>query len=133
VALIVDSSALLAVLLAEPARDAITKAMAQAEDGMRISAVNFVEASVVIETRKGAAGLLALDRLIEKAGVEVAIIDEKVAREARDAYRNFGKGRHPAKLNLGDCFAYALAKTLSEPLLCTGNDFAKTDISVVLR
>jgi ribonuclease VapC len=133
VALIVDSSALLAVLLAEPARDAITKAMAQAEDGLRISAVNFVEASVVIETRKGAAGLLALDRLIEKAGVEVAIIDEKVAREARDAYRNFGKGRHPAKLNLGDCFAYALAKTLSEPLLCTGNDFAKTDISVVLR
>ncbi len=131
--MIVDSSALLAVLLAEPARDAITKAMAQAEDGMRISAVNFVEASVVIETRKGAAGLLALDRLIEKAGVEVAIIDEKVAREARDAYRNFGKGRHPAKLNLGDCFAYALAKTLSEPLLCTGNDFAKTDISVVLR
>lgn len=130
--MVVDSSALLAVLLGEPAREAVTKAMAEADDGMRISAVNFVEASVVIETRKGAAGLLALDRLIEKSGIEIATVDDKVAREARDAYRNFGKGRHPAKLNLGDCFAYALAKILAEPILCTGRDFAKTDIPVVL-
>lgn len=130
--MVVDSSALLAVLLGEPARDAVTKAMAQADDGMRISAVNFVEASVVIETRKGPAGLLALDRLLEKAGIEIAAVDDKIAREARDAYRNFGKGRHPAKLNLGDCFAYALAKVLGEPVLCTGRDFAKTDIPIVL-
>lgn len=130
--MVVDSSALLAVLLGEPARDAVTKAMAQADDSMRISAVNFVETSVVIETRKGPAGLLALDRLLEKAGIEIAAVDDKIAREARDAYRNFGKGRHPAKLNLGDCFAYALAKVLAEPVLCTGRDFAKTDIPIVL-
>lgn len=130
--MVVDSSALLAVLLGEPARDAVANAMAQTDNALQISAVNFVEASVVIETRKGPAGLIALDRLIEKAGVRIAAVDDAVAREARDAYRKFGKGRHPAKLNLGDCFAYALAKTLGEPILCTGRDFSKTDITVVL-
>lgn len=130
--MVVDSSALLAVLLGEPARAAITKAMGEADEVLRISAVNFVEASVVIETRKGAPGLLALDRLIEKSGIEIASIDDKMAREARAAYSNFGKGRHPAKLNLGDCFTYALARILAEPVLCTGQDFAKTDIAVVL-
>jgi len=130
--MVVDSSALLAVLLGEPARDSVANAIAQTDHALQISAVNFVEASVVIETRKGPAGLIALDRLIEKTGIRIAVVDEVVAREARDAYRNFGKGRHPAKLNLGDCFAYALAKTLGEPILCTGRDFSKTDIAVVL-
>lgn len=97
----------------------------------RITAVNFVEASVVIETRKGAAGLVELDRLIELRGIEIAAVDERLAKEARIAYRHYGKGRHTARLNLGDCFNYALAKTLDEPVLCTGRDFAKTDLSVV--
>lgn len=130
--MVVDSSALLAVLLGEPSRDAITKIMGEAGERLRLSAVNFVEASVVIETRKGPAGLLALDRLIDKSGIEIAAIDDKLAREARAAYSAFGKGRHPAKLNLGDCFAYALAKTLAEPVLCTGREFAKTDIQTVI-
>jgi ribonuclease VapC len=97
----------------------------------RITAVNFVEASVVIETRKGAAGLVELDRLIELSGIEIAAVDERLAKEARTAYRHYGKGRHPARLILGDCFTYALAKTRDEPVLCTGRDFAKTDLSVV--
>jgi ribonuclease VapC len=130
--MIVDSSALIAVLLGEPNAKAITKAMDAAAEDLRLSAVNFVEASVVIETRKGAPGLLELDLLIEKSGMRIAHVDERMAREARVAYRHYGKGRHPAKLNLGDCFAYALAKTLDEPILCTGHDFAKTDIAVVL-
>lgn len=129
--MVVDSSALLAILLGEPERRAMTKALDSADE-RRISAVNFVEASVVIETRKGAAGLLELDRLIELSGIEIAAIDERIAREARTAYRHFGKGRHPARLNLGDCFAYALAKAVGEAILCTGRDFAKTDISVVI-
>jgi len=127
--MVVDSSAVLAILLGEPERRAMTKALGQADE-KRISAVNFVEASVVIETRKGAAGLLEFDRLIELSGIEIAAVDERLAREARTAYRHFGKGRHAARLNLGDCFAYALAKVLGQPLLCTGRDFAKTDISV---
>lgn len=128
--MVVDSSALLAILLGDPRHRAMTKALEQADE-KRISAVNFVEASVVIETRKGAAGLIELDRIIELSGIEIAAIDEQIAREARTAYRHFGKGRHPARLNLGDCFAYALAKVLDEPILCTGGDFAKTDIPVV--
>ncbi|MEQ1864901.1 MAG: type II toxin-antitoxin system VapC family toxin [Micropepsaceae bacterium] len=128
--MVVDSSALLAILLGEPRHRTMTKALEQADE-KRISAVNFVEASVVIETRKGAAGLIELDRLIELSGIEIAAIDERIAREARTAYRHFGKGRHPARLNLGDCFAYALAKVLDEPILCVGSDFAKTDIPIV--
>ena len=129
--MVVDSSALLAVLLGEPKGQAMAKALGQADD-KRMSAVNFVEASVVIETRKGAAGLIELDRLIELSAIEIAAVDERLARDARTAYRHFGKGRHPAGLNLGDCFAYALAKFRDEPILCTGNDFAKTDLSVVV-
>lgn len=127
--MVVDSSALLAILLGEPQRRSMTKALEEAED-KSISAVNFVEASVVIETRKGPAGLLELDRLIDLAGISIASVDERIAMEARTAYRHFGKGRHPARLNLGDCFTYALAKTLGEPILCTGEEFAKTDASV---
>lgn len=127
--MVVDSSALLAVLLDEPQRKAITKAL-ERTDELHMSAVNFVETSVVIEARKGAAGLLELDRLIDRSGIEIAVVDKRVAMEARLAYRLFGKGYHPARLNLGDCFAYALAKTLNVPVLCTGRDFAKTDISV---
>lgn len=129
--MVVDSSALLAILLGEPRHRAMTKALEHADE-KRISAVNFVEASVVIETRKGAAGLIELDRLIELSGIEIAAIDERIAREARTAYRHFGEGRHPARLNLGDCFAYALAKVLDEPILYVGGDFAKTDIPAVL-
>lgn len=130
--MVVDSSAVLAILLGEPKAGAITKAMSATAVELKMSAVNFVEASVVVETRKGAQGVLELDRLIEKSGIRIASVDEHLAREARIAYRHYGKGRHPAKLNLGDCFAYALARTLDEPILCTGQDFSKTDVAVVL-
>ena len=128
--MVVDASAVLALLLKEPEHSAMAKALGATGD-KRMTAVNFVEASVVIETRKGAAGLVELDRLIELSGIEIATVDERLAKEARAAYRHYGKGRHPARLNLGDCFTYALAKALGEPILCTGQDFAKTDVAVV--
>jgi ribonuclease VapC len=127
--MVVDSSALLAVLLGEQQSKAIVKLMEQA-DGLMLSAVNYVESSVVIETRKGPAGLLELDHLIDRGAIEIVPVDRQVAIVARRAYRTFGKGYHPAKLNLGDCFAYAHAKILGVPILCTGRDFAKTDIDV---
>lgn len=127
--MIVDSSALLAVLLGESQGKAITK-MLEKTDDLMLSAVNYVETSVVIEARKGAAGLIELDHLIDRSRIEIVAVDRQVAIAARRAYRTFGKGYHPAKLNLGDSFAYAHAKVLGVPILCTGRDFAKTDIEV---
>jgi ribonuclease VapC len=97
-------------------------------DGCRISAASFVESSIVIAARFGAAGLSDLDRLVERAGIETVAVDLQQARAAREAFMRFGKGRHPAGLNFADCFSYALARTLGEPLLFKGEDFARTDI-----
>lgn len=130
--MVLDTSALLALLLNEP--EAATFARALEADPVRLlSAANLVETSIVIEARVGEAGGRELDLLVHKAAIEVVAVDAAQAELARDAYRQFGKGRHAAGLNYGDCFAYALALSSGEPLLFKGDDFGKTDVSVAAR
>ena len=125
--MIIDTSALLAVLQGEPERRRFNEAIEMA-DSRRVSAATFVEVSIVIESRFGAEGLRAFDRFIERAEIEIMPVDVEQARAARDAFMRFGKGRHAAGLNFGDCFSYALARVLGEPLLYKGEDFARTDL-----
>lgn len=125
--MVVDTSALIAILADEAERsvfiDVITNAATR-----RMSVATLVETSIVIETRYGAAGLRDLDLFIERAAIELVPVDVEQARMAGRAFSQFGEGRHPAGLNYGDCFSYALARAVSEPLLYKGADFAKTDI-----
>jgi ribonuclease VapC len=125
--MVVDSSALVAILLGEPGADALAVTLAGARQPV-ISAPNWLEAMIVIHTRLGQAGVAALTHLLDAAAVQVEPVDAALAATAFDAWRRFGKGRHPASLNFGDCFAYALASTLGVPLLFKGRDFAQTDI-----
>jgi ribonuclease VapC len=125
--MVIDTSAILAILLQEP--DAKRLAEAVHSDPTRLmSGVSVLECSIVIEARKGPAGGREFDLLLHRAGVEVVPFTADQAELARQAWRRFGKGNHPAGLSLGDCCAYALAKTSGEPLLCKGNDFVQTDI-----
>lgn len=125
--MVIDTSALLAILLDEPERLAFTVAINQA-DTRRLSVASFVEASMVLEARIGAEGARDLDDFLSHAGIDVEPATVLQGRLAARAFARFGKGRHPAALNFGDCFAYALAKEVDEPLLFKGNDFAKTDV-----
>jgi ribonuclease VapC len=126
--MIIDTSAIIAILRNEP--EAITCAKAIDRAGIRrISAVNFVEAAIVIDGSRDPIASRRFDDLIREAQVIIEPVTETQARIAREAYRDFGKGsRHPAKLNFGDCFAYALAKESREPLLYKGDDFSHTDV-----
>jgi ribonuclease VapC len=129
---VIDSSAIIAILLAES--EAETFASAIASDNVRVcSALSFLEASIVIETRRGDAGLTRLDLLVAEANIEIAPFSLRDARVARRVYRQFGKGIHPAGLNFGDCASYALALETGEPLLYKGDDFGKTGIESALR
>ena len=125
--MVLDTSALLAILLNEPERRSFTEAIELAESRW-LSAANFVEVSIILEQRHGAEGVRAFDRLIAAAAITIVEVDLDQAHIARDAYQMYGKGRHAAGLNFGDCFAYALAMARSEPLLFKGNDFALTDV-----
>ncbi len=125
--MVIDTSALLAILLNEPERHAFNEAIEAAESRI-LSVATFVEASMVIEARFGAEGIRDLDLFVERAGIDLAAVDEKQAYVARRAFSRFGKGRHRAGLNYGDCFSYALATVLSEPLLYKGDDFGLTDV-----
>ena len=129
--MVIDTSALVAILLGED--DAQRYARAIVEHGNRlISSFSVLEASLVIEARKGESGGRELDLLLARAGIEsVPLLPEHVAL-AREAWRRYGKGRHAAALNIGDCCAYALAKYAGEPLLFKGADFGKTDIESAL-
>lgn len=128
--MVLDTSALIAVLLDES--DAVAFRLAIEADPVRLlSAATLVETSIVIEARVGEAGGRELDRLLQKADVEVVAVDAEQAELARHAFRKFGKGRHAASLNYGDCFSYALAESRGEPLLFKGGDFAKTDVAAV--
>jgi ribonuclease VapC len=128
--MVIDTSALLAALLQEP--DAGRGALAlEASLSSMLSAASLLEVSIVIESRKGEAGGRELDLLIYRGGIEVVGVDQDQAETARAAWRRFGKGRHPAGLNYGDCFAYALAKSRHLPLLFRGDDFSQTDIDCV--
>lgn len=125
--MVIDTSALLAVLLDEPERRAFNEAL-EAAESRALSVATLVEVSIVIESRFGAEGLRDLDAFLERAGIELSAVDLEQARVARRAFSRFGKGRHPAGLNYGDCFAYALAMVRGEPLLHKGADFSQTDI-----
>ncbi len=125
--MVVDTSALLAVLLDEPERDRFIALLAEARDPL-ISAATLLEASIVMRTRKGHDGVTRLDALLARAGVRPVAFDADQASLAREAFVRFGKGQHPAGLNFGDCFAYALAKAHDRPLLFKGDDFVRTDV-----
>lgn len=125
--MVIDTSAVLAILQDEPERRAFNEAIESA-DSRKMSVATLVEASMVLETRYGAEGLASLDRLVERAKFDLVSVDTEQAMEARRAFRRFGKGRHEAGLNYGDCFSYALAMVLGEPLLYKGNDFSRTDV-----
>jgi len=123
----IDTSALLAILQDEPERRAFNEAI-EAADGRMVSVATFVEVSIVLEARQGAEGVRDLDLFIERAGIELVDVTAEQGRLARRAFARFGKGRHGAGLNYGDCFAYALAVARGEPLLFKGDDFARTDV-----
>ena len=129
--MIVDTSAVLAVLFDEPDAERFTKAIAEAPH-CRMSAANFMEAALVVEGRAGLAGGHELDIFIERAAIELVPVSVEHAQAARRAWQRFSKGNHPAGLNFGDCFAYALAEVTGEPLLYKGEDFALTDVESAL-
>ena len=126
--MVIDTSALLAILQDEPERRSFNEAIEAAESRV-MSVATYVEVSIVVESRYGAEGLRELDRLVDRAGIELVGVDVGQGKIARDAFSRFGKGRHPAALNFGDCFAYALARILAQPLLFKGDDFSKTDLA----
>lgn len=129
--MVIDTSALVAILLREPDAERYAKAMDDTPLRL-LSAVTRVELAFVIEGRKGEAGRVDLDRFLTDGEFEVAAVTSQQAMIAIDAFRKFGKGRHPAGLNLGDCFSYALASVTGYPLLFKGNDFVHTDIRAAL-
>ncbi|MCY4467825.1 MAG: type II toxin-antitoxin system VapC family toxin [Thiotrichales bacterium] len=125
--MIVDCSAVLAILFGEP--DARRHAGAiMAASPCRMSVANVLEASIVVERRGGDTAAHELDTLLQSAEIELVPVTVAHLEAARHAWRRFGKGNHPAALNFGDCFAYALARATGEPLLFKGGDFAQTDI-----
>ena len=127
--MVIDTSALIAILQDEPERRVLNEAI-EAAESCAMSTGSFLETSMLIESRYGPDGTRDLELFISKARITLASVDADQAYVARDAFRRYGKGRHPAGLNFGDCFAYALAKMLDEPLLFKGNDFVLTDIAV---
>ena len=129
--MIVDSSALLAVLNREPDAERYEAAILTAAP-CRMSVANLLEVSIVVEGRGGSEAGHELDAFLESADIQPASVTAEHLEVARQAWRRFGKGRHPAALNFGDCFAYALARVAGESLLFKGNDFSRTDIPAAI-
>jgi ribonuclease VapC len=125
--MIVDSSAVLAILFNEDDAERYARAISEA-DSRRMSAANFVEAAIVVEVQTREGGTRQFDAFFRRAGITIEPVTEEQAHVARQAYTDFGKGRHPAGLNFGDCFAYALAKVTGEPLLFKGGGFGEPDV-----
>lgn len=125
--MILDSSAIVAVLRAEPEAPDFAKAIESAKQ-RHISAVSYVEAAIVIDSGRDAVASRRFDDFFRASRIKVESVTPRQAEIARNAYRDFGKGRHQARLNFGDCFAYALAKEMDEPLLFKGKDFLHTDV-----
>ncbi len=131
--MIIDSSVLVAILGAEEEAAEFTRTIEEAPM-LRISAANYLEAAIVVDGRKDPVASREFDDLLRVAGVEIAPVTEEHAKLARAAYRDFGRGSgHRAKLNFGDCFAYALAKATDEPLLFKGKDFRYTGVRSALK
>ncbi len=125
--MVVDTSALVAILQNEPERRRFNEAIEAAET-RSMSAAAFLESSIILESRVGADGVRDLDLFIAKARICLVSVDEDQAYLARDGFRKYGKGRHPAGLNYGDCFSYALARSRDDLLLFKGKDFLRTDV-----
>lgn len=126
--MVVDTSALVAIVQNEPERAVFHERLASLPRAPLLSAVSWVEAHMVVLSRMGDPGVVALRELMETVNLRTTPVLPELAAAAFDAFRRFGKGRHPAGLNFGDCFAYALAMVMGEPLLFKGDDFSKTDV-----
>ena len=130
--MVIDTSALLAILLDEPERRRFNQRIEQ--DPRRfVSAATVLQASIVLESRHGESAGRELDLFLHRARFQVLSVDGEQAEIARGAFRKYGKGRHKAGLNFGDCFSYAAAKLTGEPLLFKGRDFGRTDLRIVDR
>ena len=127
--MVIDTSALLAIFLAEPERQRFLKLLTDTETRL-MSAASVLETGIVLEAKRGEAAGREFDLFVVRTNLEVIAVDAEQVEIARSAWRKYGKGRHPAGLNFGDCFAYALAKFSGEPLLAKGTDFTQTDIEV---
>jgi ribonuclease VapC len=126
---VIDTSAILAIFLAEPERKQFLELILQS--GRRlISAASVLETGMVLESKRGESAGREFDLFLVRTNLEVIAVDAEQIEIARSAWRNFGKGRHPAALNFGDCFTYSLSKWSGEPVLAKGNDFAKTDLAL---
>jgi len=125
--MIIDTSALVAILEQEPEAERISRTLASTPDRM-LSAANLVEVGIVMQARRGDDGARDVDLLLAKLRVEIVPFTARQAEIARKAFRRYGRGRHDAKLNFGDCFAYALAKDAAAPLLFKSDDFGQTDV-----
>jgi len=125
--MVIDASAIVAIALDEPEAPEFERRIADASVRL-ISAGTLLEAAMALEARLGEAGGSELDLWLRKAGIEVVAVEAEHADQARRAWRRFGEGRHPASLNFGDCFSYALARLTQEPLLFKGDDFSQTDL-----
>lgn len=125
--MVIDTSALLAILFQEPDAGHFSAAIGDAHRRL-ISAVTFLETSIVVQARKGPAGARELDLLMHRSKIEVVAFTAEQAEAARQAWQHFGKGQHRAGLNFGDCCSYALSRTSGEPLLFKGQDFSCTDM-----
>ena len=129
--MIVDTSAIIAVLKEETDAPRFLRALTISTGPKRISAANYLEAGVVVDANRNPVLSRRLDDLVVQTEIEVEPVTREHAEIARAAYRDFGKGSgHPAELNFGDCFAYALAKSMGEPLLFKGDDFSRTDVAI---
>jgi ribonuclease VapC len=125
--MVIDTSAILAILLREPESRCFNEKI-EADPVRLISAASFLETAIIIDDRFGYEGARDLKLFLAEAEIEIESVTLEQAEVAREAYRRFGKGNHPAALNFGDCFAYALAWTTDQPLLFKGNEFSQTDI-----
>ena len=130
--MIIDTSAILAVLLEEPEAAAFTELLVRTTE-LRMSTATYVEIINVCDRRLGPDAVAKAEQLIERTHIEIVAFTLEQAQWARHARLTYGIGRHPAKLNFGDCFAYALSKATGEPLLYKGDDFARTDIAAAVR
>jgi ribonuclease VapC len=128
--MVIDTSALAAIFFGEPERQKFLAAITSASTRL-VSAATVLETGIVLESRLGEAAGREFDLFLIRASLQIMPVDTEQAELARSAWRRFGKGRHPAALNFGDCFAYALAKWTGESLLAKGTDFASTDIAVL--
>ena len=130
--MIIDTSALIAILHAEPEANDFIEIIGAAEI-CHVSAVSLLEAGIVTQAEKGAGGLHDLDAFLKKSPITVEVFTEEQAFLACKAYAAYGKGNHPARLNFGDCASYALAKLYGEPLLFKGTDFSQTDVEAAYQ